>query len=102
MLKGKMKHSDFANHEGIIEPGDLEWMSAGRGIMHSEMPADNEFTYGLQLWINLAKEHKMMEPEYQELKKKDVPIVSNKGVTVKIIAGESMNTKVSYKILLKS
>ncbi|KAJ8028712.1 Pirin [Holothuria leucospilota] len=68
-------------------------MTAGRGIVHSEMPHGDEVGHGLQLWVNLAKENKMVEPEYQELLAKDVPMVEKDGVRVKVIAGESLGVK---------
>ena len=69
-------------------------MTAGRGIVHSENPIGDEANHGLQLWINLSREHKMIPPQYQELKNADIPIATKDGVTVKVIAGESMNVKV--------
>lgn len=69
-------------------------MTAGRGIVHCEMPIGKEPAHGLQLWVNLSKENKMVPPQYQELKSKDIPVATQNGVTVKIIAGESMNIKV--------
>jgi quercetin 2,3-dioxygenase len=93
MISGHMKHEDFKRHKGIIGPGDLQWMTAGRGILHCEMPHGNEPAIGLQLWVNLAKQDKMIESQYQELLSKDIPVISKNGVTVKIIAGESMGTK---------
>jgi hypothetical protein len=69
-------------------------MTAGRGIVHCEMPIGKDPGHGLQLWVNLSKENKMIEPHYQELKSEDIPIRSKNGVTVKVIAGESMNIRV--------
>ncbi len=66
----------------------------GRGIVHSEMPIGNDLNLGLQLWVNLAKEYKMIPPQYQELKSADVPTATQNGVSVKVIAGECMNIKV--------
>lgn len=90
MLKGKFAHEDFAGHKGIIGPGDLQWMTAGRGIIHAEMPATDEENTGLQLWINLASKDKMVKPAYQELKSEDVPKVTKDGVTAIVIAGEAL------------
>ena len=73
-------------------------MTAGRGIVHCEMPIGNVPSRGLQLWVNLAKKDKMVEPAYQELLDKDIPSVSRDGVMVKVIAGESMGIKVLYSI----
>ncbi|KAK3814114.1 MAG: RmlC-like cupin domain-containing protein [Benniella sp.] len=95
MLEGQFQHEDFAGHKGIIGPGDLQWMTAGRGIVHSEMPVKSQTrAHGLQLWINLPQEHKMCEPQYQELLDKEIPRATpQEGVTVKVIAGESHGVK---------
>ncbi|KAF9966557.1 hypothetical protein BGZ70_001966 [Mortierella alpina] len=91
MLEGQFQHEDFAGHKGTIGPGDLQWMTAGRGIVHSEMPVKSQTrAHGLQLWINLPKEHKMCEPQYQELLDAQIPRATpQEGVVVKVIAGES-------------
>ncbi len=81
-------------NSGILESGDLQWMTAGRGIVHCEMPWGDTKSHGLQLWVNLAKEHKMTEPQYQELKDKNIPRTKKDGIEVKVIAGESMGIKV--------
>ena len=91
--KGKFEHEDFCGHRGIIGPGDLQWMTAGRGIMHAEMPYGEGVSEGLQLWVNLPKASKMCEPKYQELPKEKVPRVSRDGVTAIVIAGEALGTK---------
>ncbi|ORZ14973.1 RmlC-like cupin domain-containing protein [Lobosporangium transversale] len=95
MLEGQFQHEDFAGHKGTIGPGDLQWMTAGRGIVHSEMPVKSQTrAHGLQLWINLPKEHKMCEPQYQELLDGQIPRANpQEGVVVKVIAGESHGVK---------
>lgn len=93
MLDGSFRHEDFCGHKGIINPGDLQWMTAGRGILHCEMPEGEGLAHGLQLWVNLAKKNKMTEPAYQELLDKDIPRTTKDGVTVKAIAGESLGIK---------
>ncbi|XP_062616772.1 pirin-like isoform X1 [Saccostrea cucullata] len=93
VLKGSMRHEDFCGHKGIIQDGDLQWMTAGRGIVHCEMPHGEGEVHGLQLWVNLAKKYKMIEPAYQELKDKDIPRTTKNGVTVKVIAGEAFGIK---------
>ncbi|RWR71875.1 pirin-like protein [Cinnamomum micranthum f. kanehirae] len=90
MLQGAITHEDFAGHKGTIKEGDLQWMTAGKGILHSEMPASQGTQKGLQLWINLSSKHKMIEPKYQELQGKDVAKVAKDGIEVRVIAGESM------------
>jgi len=92
LLEGHFIHEDFTGRKGFLYPGDLQWMTAGRGIMHSEMPG-NEPTRGLQLWVNLKSKDKMVEPEYQELVSNDIPIAEKNGVKVKVIAGESFGVK---------
>jgi len=71
-----------------------QWMTAGKGIVHCEMPYGEGESHGLQLWVNLAKKDKMVDPAYQELLDKDIPRTSKDGVTVKVIAGESYGIKV--------
>ena len=95
MLEGQFQHEDFAGHKGTIGPGDLQWMTAGRGIVHSEMPVKSQTrAHGLQLWINLPKEHKMCEPQYQELLDEEIKRATPQdGVVVKVIAGESHGVK---------
>jgi len=91
--KGIFQHEDFCGRKGSIGPGDLQWMTAGKGILHSEMPGNNEISHGLQLWVNLAAKDKMCEPAYQELLSSQVPKVSRDGVTAIVIAGEALGVK---------
>lgn len=93
MLQGAVTHEDFEGHKGTIEAGDLQWMTAGRGIVHSEMPADERTQKGLQLWINLPSQYKMIEPRYQEMNSKDIAEASKDGVKVRVIAGEALGIK---------
>jgi redox-sensitive bicupin YhaK (pirin superfamily) len=90
MLKGSFNHEDFCGHKGTIKEGDLQWMTAGRGIVHSEMPGADDENVGLQLWVNLKSTDKMVAPEYQELLSQDVPKATKDGVSVVVIAGESL------------
>ena len=94
MLKGSFKHEDFCGHRGTINPGDLQWMTAGRGIVHAEMPGGDGENVGLQLWINLGQRDKMVEPQYQELLQSDIPHVHQDGVHVAVIAGTSYGASV--------
>lgn len=73
----------------------LQWMTAGRGVVHAEMPVSEEPIHGLQLWVNLKRDHKMVEPHYQELKAHEIPKPSKDGVTVGVISGEALGVKVS-------
>ncbi|XP_040378810.1 pirin-like protein isoform X2 [Oryza brachyantha] len=93
MLDGAFTHQDFAGHKGTIRTGDVQWMTAGRGIVHSEMPAADGVQKGLQLWINLSSKDKMIEPRYQELQSKDISCAEKDGVEVRIIAGEAFGVR---------
>jgi len=97
MLHGKVEHGDSLGNGGIIEAGDVQWMTAGSGIIHQEMPKkDNKdsLLWGFQLWANLPASHKMMDPRYREIKKNQIPEIEvAKGVKVKIISGEISGSK---------
>jgi redox-sensitive bicupin YhaK (pirin superfamily) len=90
MLAGAMRHGDNQGNEGRLGPGDVQWMTAGRGIVHSEMPEQEQgLMWGFQLWVNLSAADKMSEPRYQEIKGSDIPAVERAdGVRIKVIAGE--------------
>jgi len=88
MLDGRMRHKDNHGHEGVLEPGAVQWMTAGRGIVHSEMPEQREGRMrGFQLWMNLPAKDKMNPPNYQEFGGEKLPLVEKPGVKVKVIAG---------------
>ncbi len=91
MLAGQMRHKDNHGHEGVISPGGIQWMRAGRGIIHSEMPEQEDgLMWGFQLWINLPKTQKMTTPEYQEFGRESIPVENNKDdVTIHVIAGST-------------
>ncbi|XP_052360453.1 uncharacterized protein LOC127920413 isoform X23 [Oncorhynchus keta] len=76
-----------------------KWMTAGRGVVHAEMPVSEEPVQGLQLWVNLRREDKMVEPQYQELKDSQVPKPSREGVTVAVISGQALGVQVRSTIL---
>ncbi|CAI5735063.1 unnamed protein product [Peronospora destructor] len=83
--KGHMHHEDFLGNKGELRPGDLQWMTPGKGILHAEMPVSEEKAHGLQLWINLPKAKKTMEPRYQEISRDSVPYVWDDTEKVKAI-----------------
>lgn len=87
---GSIVHKDFAGHAGTINAGEVQWMVAGKGIVHSEMPVSALEAHGLQLWVNLPATDKMTAPTYQELQAKDVVKVTKDGVTASIIAGSAL------------
>jgi len=90
MLAGRMRHEDDTGNSGVLGPGSVQWMTAGRGIIHSEMPEQEEGEMrGFQLWVNLPRKSKMCPPHYQNIDPGEIPEVTrNGGVTVKVIAGE--------------
>jgi len=90
MLDGRMRHKDNHGNEGLLTPGSVQWMTAGRGLVHSEMPEQESGRMrGFQLWVNLPARDKMTAPKYQEFAPERIPQVTPvAGVTVKIIAGE--------------
>ncbi|MBQ0140248.1 MAG: pirin family protein [Kurthia sp.] len=88
VLEGSLRHYDSQSQvEGELSAGDFQIMTAGRGIIHSEMPAENEVVRGLQLWVNLSSEHKKVAPNYQDLKYADVPKLTFDGGKIEIYAG---------------
>ena len=96
ILHGEIAHGDSMGNKGSIGPGDVQWMTAGSGIIHSEMPREvgDGLLWGFQLWVNLPASHKMMNPRYQEIKKAQIPEVSlENGVKIKIVAGELNGVK---------
>jgi len=94
MLTGNMRHKDSAGHEGLITDGGVQWMTAGRGVIHSEMPEQNDGVMeGFQLWLNLPGKDKMCAPWYRDIQSPEVPqYTTDGGVTVRVIAGESHGT----------
>ena len=92
MLEGKCQHEDFRGHYGEIGPGDVQWMTAGRGIVHAEMPSTDRME-GLQLWVNLRSSDKMCEASYQEKTNQQLAKARKQGVEVTIIAGECLGVR---------
>ncbi len=92
MLEGRMRHQDSVGNVGLLEPGSVQWMTAGRGIIHSEMPEQQEGRMaGFQLWVNLAARDKMIAPTYRDVSPSDVPLLALPGgVSVRVIAGEAL------------
>jgi len=90
VLKGDVEHGDSMGNKGVISSGDTQWMTAGSGIIHQEMPRGdtNGIMEGFQLWANLPKTHKMMEPRYRDVKSSQVPeVVRGSGARIKVISG---------------
>lgn len=93
LLHGKFRHRDSKGNEGLLMPGSVQWMTAGRGIIHSEMPETKDgLLWGFQLWVNLPSDLKMAEPGYQDIPAERIPDVRHDDVKVRIIAGEFAGT----------
>lgn len=93
-LRGSGEHQDSMGNKGIIGEGELQWMSAGKGIMHQEMPADSKNgMQGFQFWVNLPAAEKLKEPEYQYIKNGEMKTIELDKATVRVIAGEYMGLK---------
>ncbi len=94
ILKGEVHHKDSLGNEGSIKAGEIQWMTAGSGIIHEEMPVvHEEGIQGFQLWVNIPQMDKMMSPRYQEIKSAEIPVVQEEGKEVRVIAGEYKDTK---------
>ncbi|MBI4785339.1 MAG: pirin family protein [Oscillatoriophycideae cyanobacterium NC_groundwater_1537_Pr4_S-0.65um_50_18] len=100
ILDGRLEHKDSEGHAGLLNPGDVQWMTAGAGVVHSEMP-EAEFTrtggrlHGIQLWVNLPQQDKMIAPRYQEIPAAQIPVAQTEdgSVRVRVIAGEALGAK---------
>ncbi len=90
MLEGRVKHADSVGNKGVLESGDVQWMTAGRGIIHSEMPerADGRLR-GFQLWVNLPGRLKMSAPRYQDVSAARIASTASGGATIRVIAGDA-------------
>lgn len=90
MIAGRMRHRDSAGNEGLLENGGVQWMTAGRGVIHSELPEQEEgLMEGFQLWLNLPAAGKMQPPWYRDFKAADLPQLQLPGVNLTVIAGQS-------------
>ncbi|MDC6170417.1 pirin family protein [Paucibacter sp. XJ19-41] len=94
MLEGRMRHRDSAGNEGLIEGGGVQWMTAGRGVIHSELPEQQQGRMeGFQLWLNLPAKDKLRDPWYRDIASAEIPEFEQDGVKVRVIAGESHGVK---------
>ncbi|MHA2304514.1 MAG: pirin family protein [Candidatus Hodarchaeales archaeon] len=101
MIEGKIEHKDSIGNEGIIQSGDIQWMTAGSGIIHSEMPIQEKgLLWGFQLWCNLPQKSKMMNPRYQEITKNEIPVVKVNETEVRVISGEINGTQGPVKDII--
>jgi len=95
MLAGRMRHRDSAGNEGLLSSGGVQWMNAGRGLVHSELPEQEDgLMHGFQLWVNLPSSLKMSEPGYRDIPTEEIPnLTTTTGATLRVIAGESEGVK---------
>ena len=95
MIAGRMRHHDSAGNEGLLTSGSVQWMTAGSGLIHSELPEQEQgLMEGFQLWLNLPGRNKMCKPSYRDIPPETIPQYTNEqGVTVRVIAGESHGVK---------
>lgn len=105
MLAGEMQHEDSVGSKGVITPGDVQWMTAGKGIIHSEMPTkkmmdEGGLMHGFQIWVNLPAKDKMMNPRYQDITADQSPTVEKEGVWARVVAGECMGIESSIDTVI--
>lgn len=104
VLEGRLEHKDSEGHAGLLNSGDVQWMTAGAGVVHSEMP-ESEFTrtggrlHGIQLWVNLPQRDKMIAPRYQEIPAAQIPVAQTDdgSVMVRVIAGGALGAKAAIE-----
>jgi redox-sensitive bicupin YhaK (pirin superfamily) len=87
LLQGKIEHGDSLGNQGIIRDLQCQWMTAGSGIIHQEMPKASERMLGCQLWVNLPKKHKMTQPAYRDIEHQDVSVVQEENSTIRVLSG---------------
>lgn len=97
VIDGKLEHTDNKGGKGELLPGDVQWMTAGKGIIHAEEPAYGETVHSLQLWVNLPSDKKMTEPRYQNLRRDQIPVRQEKGAIVRVFSGSSGDVTASTK-----
>ena len=105
LLAGEMEHEDSVGSKGTLSPGDVQWMTAGKGIIHSEMPtskmiAKGGLIHGFQIWVNLLAKDKMIEPRYQEISSNESNIAQKEGVWARVIAGECLGVESSIDTMI--
>ncbi|MEE2761488.1 MAG: pirin family protein [Pseudomonadota bacterium] len=99
MLEGQMRHQDSVGNDGLLAPGDIQWITAGRGIIHSEMPETiGGKLKGFQLWANLPARLKLVPPTYQDIPATEIPIVYGDSISVRVLAGKLDNTTGPAKV----
>ncbi|AMX83668.1 pirin [Geobacillus subterraneus] len=97
VISGELEHFDSKAGHGTLGPGDVQWMTAGRGVVHKEDPAPGSTVHSLQLWVNLPSTHKMIEPRYQNLRAEHMPVRQEEGVTIRVFSGSSKGVQAPTK-----
>lgn len=97
LIEGEIEHADSLGNSGTIRNLECQWMTAGSGIIHHEMPRESSRMLGCQLWVNLSKQNKMTEPAYRDIKQKDVPVITENNATVRILSGNYKNKQGAVK-----
>lgn len=93
LIQGEIEHGDSLGNHGVIKDGDCQWMTAGSGIVHQEMPIAAPRMLGAQLWLNLPKKDKMTNPAYNDIKSSDIPVIKEEHATIRVISGTYKDTK---------
>nr|WP_036654145.1 pirin family protein [Paenisporosarcina sp. TG-14] len=97
IIDGKLEHRDNKTGGGELNPGDVQWMTAGKGIIHTEDPAEGQTVHSLQLWVNLPSDKKMTEPRYQNMLAKNMPLRQEEGATIRVFSGSSKGVAADTK-----
>ena len=97
LIQGRIEHGDSLGNRGVIKDGECQWMTAGSGILHEEMPKPSERLFGVQLWLNLPAKDKMTPPKYNSILAKDIPLVHEDGADIRIIAGNYKHTSGAFE-----
>lgn len=99
LISGKIEHGDSIGNEGTINDGDCQWMTAGSGILHQEMPKPSKKMLGTQIWLNLPKKNKMTEPKYRDIRSDIIPVYEEEGKRIHIIAGKYKDKKGPLEVI---
>lgn len=97
LVQGHIEHGDSLGNQGKITDGDCQWMTAGSGIIHQEMPQASDRMLGVQLWLNLPAKDKMTAPKYGDIRKEDIPVIHENGNAIRVIAGEYKGTQGAFE-----
>lgn len=93
LISGEIEHGDSLGNQGVIRDGQCQWMTAGSGIIHQEMPQESDHLFGVQIWLNMPAEHKMSQPVYRDITKKDINVYREENLEVKVISGQYKEIK---------